>query len=315
MELAQGAQLAYFDIHGGYYEDPVIMAGVAQVNRLREDALQWPDRGSNAQILLLMDEASEHVLTFRNPILTYLLSAQVAVMPFVAPYDVALLSDLPALDVGRYRLVLVLNAAEVSSRLRGAMQRKLLGAGRTVVWLHAPGLFCDGQRSDRFMQDLTGLRIRRTGAERQGGVPAQPVAAPAQGCQFPLLRGEALRVDDPAATPLAVTGGDAPETVVAQRDFGSWRSVYSDCAPLDARFLRLLARQAGVHLYTDDPRWLLFAGPHCLTIGADKEGGEVTIRLPRKRQLSDATTGAALGATRQFTVQLRPREVRLYVLR
>ena len=93
MELAQGAQLAYFDIHGGYYEDPVIMQGVREVNGLREEALTWPDRGSCAEVLLLVDEASEHFLTFRNPITRSLLSAQTAVMPFVAPYDVALLED------------------------------------------------------------------------------------------------------------------------------------------------------------------------------------------------------------------------------
>ncbi len=318
MELAQGAQLAYFDIHGGYYEDPVIMAGVAEANRLRERALGWKDRGSNAQVLLLVDEASEHTLTFRNPITTRLLSAQVAVMPFVAPYDVALLADVPALDLSRYRLVLVLNASSVPSDLRRELKQKLLRDGRTVVWLHAPGLFRDGESSEENMRDLTGITIRSDGRPREG-VKAAGLGLAAD-CDLPLLPGAAFRVDwDDAATPLAFTTGAPLETVVAMRDMGTWRSVYSACAPLDAKFLRALAIQAGVHMYVDSPRWLVFAGPHCLTVGADKDGGWVTIHLPRRLQVVDilqthGTWGAGVG-TEALQERLRPKEVCVYELR
>ena len=61
-----------------------IQCGFAEycIIALREQALQWDDRSSEAQVLLLVDEDSEHYLSFRNPILTTLLSEQIAQMPF-----------------------------------------------------------------------------------------------------------------------------------------------------------------------------------------------------------------------------------------
>ena len=73
MGLTQGVQSANFDIHGGYYEDPVILAGVAQLNRIRTQATRKDQRASAAEILVLVDEESEHYLSFRNPVTTRLL--------------------------------------------------------------------------------------------------------------------------------------------------------------------------------------------------------------------------------------------------
>ncbi len=134
MALAQGVQVAHFDIHGAYYEDPVIMAGVKELVGIRQAALKLDHRGSNAEILLMADEQSEHYLTFRHPITTTLLSEQTAVMPFVAPYDTALLSDLDQLDTARYKLVLVLNALKLDEQQRHLLQRKLARDGKIAVW-------------------------------------------------------------------------------------------------------------------------------------------------------------------------------------
>lgn len=46
MTLTSGVQTAHFDIHGGYYEDPVIMAGVKRLGEIRRESLQCPDRTS-----------------------------------------------------------------------------------------------------------------------------------------------------------------------------------------------------------------------------------------------------------------------------
>ena len=99
MSLACGVQTAHFDIHGGYYEDPVIMEGVKRLGAIRQESLST-DRASTAEILVLVDERSPHYTRFRNPadvpgsFLRDLLSAQLAELGFVAPYDTALLSDL-----------------------------------------------------------------------------------------------------------------------------------------------------------------------------------------------------------------------------
>ena len=124
MALAQGVQLAHFDIHGGYYEDPIIMQGVRDLIRLREESLLLENRTSAGEILVIMDEESEHYLSFRNPVLTPLLSGQLAVMGFVAPYDTLLLSDLADADTSRYKLVVVLNAVKIDGSQKRLIRKK-----------------------------------------------------------------------------------------------------------------------------------------------------------------------------------------------
>jgi hypothetical protein len=272
MELAQGVQLAHFDIHGGYYDDPVIMEGVQQLIALREEAVRLPARGSTAQILVLADEDSEHYYSFRNPILTRLLSHQVAELVTVAPYDTALLSDLSDLEVGRYRLVVLPNAVRLDGRQRRLIREKLCRDGRTLLWLHAPGYFADGEGSAASVERLTGVQL-------------------AEG---------------------ALT---SPEGGLALRRHEAWVSAYSP-GPVLCGDLRSLARDAGVHLYTNDPDVAVFANAHYLTVCADAAGGETTIRLRGPATVADALTGEIVCKEGQaFRPNLRPKEVRILRLR
>ena len=133
MTLASGVQTAHFDIHGGYYEDPVILSGVKRLGEIRQEALAQ-DRSSTAEILVLVDEQSAHYVRFRNPpeapgnFLSNLLKPQLAELGFVAPYDTALLSDLAAIDTRRYRMVLVLNAFYLETAQRRLLEQKLKNA-------------------------------------------------------------------------------------------------------------------------------------------------------------------------------------------
>jgi hypothetical protein len=134
-----------------------------------------------------------------------------------------------------------------------------------------------------------------------------------EGAKVDVQPGLRFVVDDPAAEPLAVLA-DAPQTVVAaRRTVAGAVSVYTAALPLPAAVLKPLAAAAGVHIYDADPRHLLFAGPHTLTVGADAAGGPATIRLPRPATVTDLFTGQTVCAgAAEFALQLRPAEVRLF---
>ena len=247
MGLTQGVQSANFDIHGGYYEDPVILAGVAQLNRIRTQATRKDQRASAAEILVLVDEESEHYLSFRNPVTTRLLSAQIAALDFVGPYDALLLSDLAMADTRQYKLVLVLNAAKLDEDQRGVLGRKVACGGKTVLWFHAPGYLTSQGSDPANMERLTGLRILPDGfagadrearptegswgrlnaetsvafrsakarenasfAERKAAVLDQPI--------LKLLPGEQFHVVDPGAVVLAQRVDQPDKVVLAPSD-------------------------------------------------------------------------------------------------
>jgi len=346
MALAQGVQVAHFDIHGGYYEDPVIMRGVRRLAQIREEALQLEDRGSSAEILVLADEGSEHLLTFRHPVSIALRSAQIGELPFVAPYDTALLSDLAELDTSRYRLVLMVNAFRLDAQQRRLIRQKLLRGDRTVVWFYAPGYFDEARCDPALMADITGMRIvpdsSPSAAETAHVVeaaPQQPAPASARSVSvgqaarlpstppgeapgglaaltIPLLRGQRFIVDDPAATPLATVADGSGKVVIAQKQMLGWTSVYTSAAPLPAALLKHLTAEAGVHIYDDDPTDLLFANRHYLPLATDAQGGESRIRLPRQATVTDLMSGEVVcEGSDQFTVAMRPKEARLLGLR
>jgi len=315
MALAQGAQLAHFDIHGGYYEDPEIMAGVRELVELRKDALSLRNRASAAEILVIADEESEHYLSFRSPILRTLLSEQIAEMPFVAPYDAALLSDLQALDTRRYRMVLVLNAVKLDTKQRQLVRRKLARDGKVVIWLYAPGYIDESGASPDNITRLTRIHVVADGEAAAGGEARWEGRGRPRRERLRLLPGDQFRVEDPEAIPLAVRADDPAKVVAATKDFAEWTSVYSAAAPLTAPLLKRLAADAGVHLYDEDPDHIVFANRHHLTLCADARGGEASIRLPRKTSVRDPATGEWVCRDGDcFTVEMRPKEVRMFFM-
>jgi hypothetical protein len=277
------------------------------------------DRDSVAETLVLVDERSPHYVRFRNPahmpgsFLRDLLSAQVAELGFVAPFDSALLSDLDALDVSRYKLVLVLNAFYLDAAQRELFDRKLKTDNRTIVWLYAPGYFDEHNSGLDRVRDVTGVEIAPDSAEiaatvdwRGGATPIAPT---------PLLAADPLLVVDRQVDLLATRSSDPLRVVAAQRAFGTWTSVYSATAPIPAAVLKRIADTAGVHLYDADPTHMVFANRHYLTVCAHDKTTTAHLSLPYTANVVDLFSRESIGnQTRTFTVPLRPKEVRLFRL-
>lgn len=321
MTLSSGAQTAHFDIHGGYYEDPLILDGVKRLERTRQASLA-EDRSSAAEILVLVDERSSHFVHFRNPadmpgtFLTNLLSAQLAQMGFVAPYDAALLSDLESLDTDRYRLVLMLNAFCLDASQRRLIADRLQTRNKTIVWLYAPGYFDETSGSPDHVEQLTGIRIVPGDSSGGNATVQWSVKCDGLAATEPLLAADPWLVADSRATALATRADDPAKVVAARRRMNDWTSVYSATAPLAAPLLKHLASEAGVHIYDQDPSHLLFANRSYLMLAGNRDGGAATVRLPRAATVSDALSQETVAAdAREFTLQLRPKEVRLFQLK
>jgi hypothetical protein len=253
------------------------------------------------------------------------LSGQIAELPFVAPYDAVFLADLEELDTTRYKLVLVLNAFKLDAEQRRVVKQKLATGGKVVVWYYAPGYFSEGRHRGAaptedsggdvaHIRDLTDLNVVREAGVVADGTALFPGGEGGDAQNLRLLKGDSFVVNDPDATVLA-TRPDG-QVVMAEKRSDAWTSIYTAAAPLTAPVVRRLAAAAGVHLYHEKATDLVFANRHTLTIGADWEGGERVIRLPRRTTVTDLTTGATVcQEADQFTVSLEPKEVRMFFLR
>ena len=338
--LGNGIYQSFFDLHGGYFDHPGLLAEVKRLNALLDDSKRH-DRSSAAQILVVSDEVSCAYGTFESALLAQTLApAQLELAKLGAPHDSILLDDLDHLDLSPYRLVIFLNAYHLTDAQRALIQRQVLNHRRTVLWCYAAGLF-DGPRRDfAAMSQLTGLRIEPApDAERirarlvlrnpaslprphesSNPSPGQSLRAlieelgrlPERTIGSPHIWAGGIYVNDPAALALgAREGSDA--VALALKPLRDWTSVYTLNPVLPAAFLRALARHAGVHIYNEQDD-TLYASRSYLTLAANN-GGRRVICLPRRRDVVDPFTGETLWrGVASFEYEFHAKEVVLWRL-
>jgi hypothetical protein len=299
--LGNGIYQSFFDLHGGYFDDPALMAEVRRLNALLQESRRY-DCSSVAEILVVSDEVSCSYATFESGFLQQTLQpAQVQFAKLGAPHDSIQVDDLALADVNRYKLVIFLNCFHLSDAQRRLIRRSVLNRDRTVLWCYAPGLFNGRQTSVRAMQDLTGLRLAlsakpdrvqaRIRLDRRG-IPLGWNIGP-----FPEVTGQEhvwarlISVEDDSALALGTLEGRT-EVVLAMKSLSGWTSVYTVNPMLPASFLRALARHAGVHVYNDHDD-TLYASRSFLTLAANLPGPR-RLRLPRRSDVCDPFTGQRL---------------------
>jgi beta-galactosidase len=300
--LGNGVYQSFFDLHGGYFDDPQLMAEIKRLNTLLTGAKNY-DCTSVAEILVVSDEPSCSYATFESGLLQQTLQpAQVQLAKLGAPHDSILVDDLALAELKPYKLILFLNCFHLTDAQRDLIRRKVLNRGRTVLWCYAPGLFNEAKTSLAAMRQLTGMNLQR--AEKPNRVQARIVLTEdgallgAYPAGRPHVIGhehvwaQLISVEDKEAVALGTLEGRR-EVALAMKRMKSWNSVYTLNPVLPAAFLRALARYAGVHLYNDRDD-TLYASRSFLTLAADAAGPR-QIQLPRRCDVFEPFTGEQLG--------------------
>ena len=317
--LGNGIYQSFFDLHGGYFDDPQLMVEIRRLNTLLANAKNF-DCSSAAEILVVSDEPSCSYATFESGFLQQTLQpAQVQLAKLGAPHDSILVDDLALADMKRYKLVLFLNCFQLTDAQRALICRKALNRERMVVWCYAPGLFNGAKTSVAAMRELTGMNLVRAekadrgrarialtedGARWWSQSPPPNVAgheaAVAGASPSAVLPGiighpdvwaQLISVADDQAVALGTLEGRR-EVALALKSMPGWTSVYTLNPVLPAAFLRALACRAGVHLYNDRDD-TLYASRSFLTLAADAAGPR-RVQLPRRADVLDPFTGERL---------------------
>lgn len=276
--LCSGMFQSWFDLHGGYFDDPELLTELKDLGLAAARAAEL-DRSSCAEILVVADEASCAYAGPRSAMLRETLQAtQNEFTRIGAPVDHVLLSDLPRIAAARYKLLIFLNCYHIDDAQRQSIRQQRMHEGRHLVWCGAPGYFDGSRRSPDFMRSLTGIAIEPIGNTAASG-PAGTAAG-----QF--------RVRDLDAKPLSLPEA-APGFNVCKKQMDGWTSIYASSAGLKAAAWRQLARSAGVHIFNDADD-AFYANSSIVTIHA-RRAGRRTLRFPRACRVTDLVTGEVLG--------------------
>jgi hypothetical protein len=224
-----------------------------------------------------------------------------------APYGQYLLDDVASGRV-HAKLYVFLNAWQLSAPQRQALLRS---TRRTLrVWCYAPGWHDGAQTSPAAMQDLTGFHLEQVS-------PAQARANPTDlGKQLGLQT--AFGVDAPVK-PLFAAIDASPEEILARYPDGSaavalrktrdGESLFVGAPGLTSELLRLAARKAGVHLYTQTDCNVYANGP-IVALHASQDG-PLGLDTGHRGQVKDALTGDPVGSGPRLDLPLKKGDTRV----
>ncbi|NOY79530.1 MAG: hypothetical protein GXP31_00860 [Kiritimatiellaeota bacterium] len=332
--LAKGMfQWWFFDRLGGprmLDRAPEIVAVAGRLNDLMARSLKT-DRGTASEVAFVVDHHSMLCIHPHSylPGFVYYQLPELARMG--APFDTYFLSDIDAVARRPYKLVILFNAYWLNDAQRQAIAA-LKHEGRTVVFVYATGIAGENGVSAENVSSVTGIRIRSLGRRMPVEVRVAAASHPitrglakglAFGCRFRPLKTPKWYPERPACAPVLFAADDQAQILglvvgldrpgLAVRDFGTWRSVWSAALVLPAPLLRNLCRYAGVHVY-DDADDIVYANRSWLALHFSS-GGPRTIRLPHPSDVTDAFTGARIGAgTTRFQVHARRGDTRIFRL-
>jgi hypothetical protein len=315
--LTKRAAVSWFDMGGGWFSQPQVLANVGRGYRILQESLPARKRFA-PEIGVFVDPESFYYMrpTVANGALDL---QQVVTMPQSgAPWDFCLLADIGDARLPDYKLYIFLNAFRIDPARREAIHRKLQRNGATALFVYAPGYFAPEGASLANMQALTGIKIGMLDiayapqilVAPQDPLAAGLVASTPLGFKHLTVSPMFYADDSDARVVGRLLGSTRPGLVVKPMD--GWTSVYSAAMQLPPGLIRNIARAAGVHVWveTDDA---IYADNQFVGLHAATDGTKV-IHLPAEYQVVNAVSGKPV-ASNGSTVALPMKKAETILLR
>ena len=308
--LANGMGLWWMSLSGYAYGDPadqILMNEIAAIQQVGKAVLEMSATSGNHDVAIFLDETGgEYFSALESAELLkhYPWNITRTAMRAGVGFDTYLLSDFENVKLDSYKLVIFANCFEPSSQ-RIAMIKEYLAKGKkTAIWVYASGLYSDGLLAPKIFEDNFGISVGL-----RPGKPSAKIRVVSTGeeagtselCNnFAIEKGKDIEV--------MATYIDSGEIAIARKG----KVVYCGLPDIGISLLREIARQAGVHIWTED-KDSVFVAP-CFVGLHTALAGSKTIKLPSKAEVVFDVYEQQIIArnTLEFNVELPARYTGLY---
>ncbi len=273
LALVNRASLWWFDMWGGFYQEPALFEAF---RRMKDLYARWVDCPSQpvAQTALIVDPDALYYFTQRSPRQkAFQTHARQQLNRLGAPFECYCFNDITRIpNLADIKFFVFACQWEITSEKADVLRRLVLKDKRVVLWLYAPGLSNGTSLDPNRVKQWTG---NDTAKQTD-------------------LGNRALH-DPPRATQHA-GGSTVEETELSVCAMDGWTSAFLPTPDaLTPAMLKQLARQARVHLYTD-AEVPIYADHQLLAIHSAHDG-VITIRLPSTCQrVTDLFTGKCVAS-------------------
>ena len=240
--LTRGQGLWWFDMSGGWFDDPEVKEAIADSVKIVQTLGDRPREGVAEVAYVIDEESCFHVQAAPNQMIESLVRPLHELSRVGAPYDVLLHQDL---EVDRpYRLLIFPNLFRLSASLEERLHRLLAGWEATALWL---GPVAGAMpHAIAAAHSLTGFELAR--GEREPQV-ARTLSGECYGS--PRIHLPSSRIVAPKGGSLAHFQHSGDTAMAELRHPQGWRSVISTVPAVPAAQLRRFLTQAGGQLYID----------------------------------------------------------------
>ncbi len=297
--------------HGFFLDDEIL----STISKARSIYAQAPAAGKSTEIAVVVSSKSPwhqdcaYPAVIYNTLICSVIYQEMANLG--TPFDVLLIDDLKRKEVrDRYKLFVFINPFYLTKD-ESKWIESLKGGGRTLLWFYAPGYVSDEHGlSVEQVAKTTGLGIelldeRNTPVFRANSGETVTIEPFGSQLNFSTIMPTEIFpnfvVEDAKATALGLD--DQKRVRFAERDFGSWRSVYSAVPTLPRSILRRVAEQAGVHFYAPLDV-IVDANERTLMLhNGNERPRQFPVQLPKPATVTDLYSGAVV-ATNQSQFEL-----------
>lgn len=272
--LTEGVSVWWFDMFGGAFDDERVM-------RLFEDfCVRMRERTAEPlrrDVAFIVDETGVFYMRRNDSPAAQINREQVDELSRMgAPADMLEAKDLlrDDFDASRYRLIILSGFLSPTEEIRRAIDEKLRGGGRTLLWC-------------QFSADaITGVKTEYDPCSSLARAEFNATCFPQKAVSCPRFAREAIE----DGYPLAFFEGTQEPAVLAFPTADGGNEIVSVVPSLPSALLREIASVTGVHVYTQKGD-VIYAGGNYVAIHA-VSAGEKRIHLPRRvRALIDTDTG------------------------
>ena len=318
--LARGAGCWWMDLLGeGWLEDAPTWKHLGRLRQVYDSVVDNPIP-YHSEIAVIVDERSCFYLSQNASSLTRALLRDMrgALYRIGAPCGFYLLDDLVAGRVPDAKMTVLLNCFAMTKTQREAIRRYC--KEDVCVFFYANGFI--GERADvRNMEELLGTPVQMSAKKTNPRVQVTQTDALTEGVEdfgsggglSPVFVLDEERVDSAAGIRVLGRYADGRPAVWVRRS-EPYSSIYVGAPGVPARFLRNVAKEAGVHLYTQSDD-VVAAGNGFVAIHAST-AGKKRLSLRDKCTPRDAPSGDVAGhATDLLEFAMRKGETRVFTIR
>lgn len=250
------------------------------------------------EVAVLIDETSLGYVKPRSPLIRSLLTqSREALLRCGASIGFYLMEDILRRDFPHAKLIVFLNAWNLSQPIREAIRSKLHGNNRTLLWLYAASLFDDHRSTLETARDVMGIALeRQPWASTQGTqllTKLHPITAAIENNQ--LGTKERWEPSFYALSDESTALGEYIETglpSIAIKEHEGWKAVFIGERVLTPEILRGVCSYAGVHIWNHENDLTHVRAPW-LHIHGVKAGSRV-LTFPERCSLYDLQAGEVL---------------------